>query len=182
MAPISDTQIEEVRSRADIVEVIGAHVRLRKAGRNFVGLCPFHGEKTPSFTVNREKGFFHCFGCGVGGDVFNFVMRMEGATFPEALRSLANRYGITIVEKRGDPRVIAERESMLRAAEVAGDFFAHVLWEDKAGAPARDYLKRRAIDTETAKTFKLGFAPATAASLATALAKRGLLEAGARIG
>ncbi len=88
-------------------------------------------------------------------------MRMEGATFPEALRSLANRYGITIVEKRGDPRVVAERESMLRAAEVASDFFAHVLWEDKAGAPARDYLKRRAIDTETAKTFKLGFAPAS---------------------
>jgi len=182
MPPSGDSQVEEVRSRADIVEIIGAHVRLRKAGRNFVGLCPFHGEKTPSFTVNREKGFFHCFGCGVGGDVFNFVMRMEGATFPEALRSLANRYGITIVEKRGDPHVVAERESMLRAAEVAGDFFAHVLWEDKAGAPARDYLNRRAIDTETAKTFKLGFAPATAASLATALSKRGLLEAGARIG
>ena len=182
MPPSGDSQVEEVRSRADIVEIIGAHVRLRKAGRNFVGLCPFHGEKTPSFTVNREKGFFHCFGCGVGGDVFNFVMRMEGATFPEALRSLANRYGITIVEKRGDPRVVAERESMLRAAEVAGDFFAHVLWEDKAGAPARDYLKRRAIDTETAKTYKLGFAPATAASLATALSRRGLLEAGARIG
>ncbi len=182
MPSSGDSQVEEVRSRADIVEIIGAHVRLRKAGRNFVGLCPFHGEKTPSFTVNREKGFFHCFGCGVGGDVFNFVMRMEGATFPEALRSLANRYGITIMEKRGDPRVVAERESMLRAAEVAGDFFAHVLWEDKAGAPAGDYLKRRAIDTETAKTYKLGFAPATAASLATALSRRGLLEAGARIG
>ncbi len=69
MPPSGDTQVEEVRSRADIVEIIGAHVRLRKAGRNFVGLCPFHGEKTPSFTVNREKGFFHCFGCGVGGDV-----------------------------------------------------------------------------------------------------------------
>jgi DNA primase len=182
MAPISDTQIEEVRSRADIVEVVGAHVRLRKAGRNFVGLCPFHGEKTPSFTVNREKGFFHCFGCGAGGTVFNFLMRLEGATFPEAVRSLATRYGVTIAETRGDPRASAERETMLRAAEVAADFFAHVLWEDKAGAPARDYLKHRAIDTQTAKTFKLGFAPATPASLAGALSRRGLLEAGARIG
>jgi DNA primase len=183
MAPISDTQIEEVRSRADIVEVIGAHVRLRKAGRNFVGLCPFHGEKTPSFTVNREKGFFHCFGCGVGGTVFNFLMKMDGATFPEVVRSLASRYGIAIAEEtRRDPRALAERDAMLRAAEVASDFFAHVLWEEKAGAAARDYLKRRGIDTETAKAFKLGFAPASAASLAAALTRRGLLEAGIRIG
>ncbi len=186
MAPISDTQIEEVRSRADIVEVIGAHVRLRKAGRNFVGLCPFHGEKTPSFTVNREKGFFHCFGCGVGGTVFNFLMKMDGATFPEAVRSLASRYGITIAEEtRRDPRASAERDAMLRAAEVASEFFAHVLWEERAGAPARDYLKKRGIDTETAKAFKLGFAlfqRNSAASLAAALTKRGLLEAGIRIG
>jgi len=182
MAPFSDTQLEEVRSRADIVEIIGAHVRLRKAGRNFVGLCPFHGEKTPSFTVNREKGFFHCFGCGVGGTVYNFLMKMEGVTFPEAVRSLANRYGITLPEERGDPHAGAEREAMLRAAEVGSDFFAHVLWEDKAGAPARDYLKRRAIDIETAKTFKLGCSPSSPASLTGALTRRGLLEAGTKIG
>ncbi|MGO9058070.1 MAG: DNA primase [Candidatus Binataceae bacterium] len=182
MAPFSDTQLEEVRSRADIVEVIGAHVRLRKAGRNFVGLCPFHGEKTPSFTVSREKGFFHCFGCGAGGTVYNFLMRMEGVTFPEAVRSLANRYGITLPEERGDPRAGAEREAMLRAAEVACDFFVHVLWEEKAGAPAREYLKRRAIDIETATTFKLGFSPASPASLTGALTRRGLLEAGTKIG
>jgi DNA primase len=182
MAPFNDTQIEQVRSRADIVEVIGAHVRLRKAGRNFVGLCPFHGEKTPSFTVNREKGFFHCFGCGAGGTVFNFLMRMDGATFPEAVRTLANRYGITIAEEtRRDPRAMAEREAMLRAAEVASEFFTHVLWEEKAGAPAREYLKKRGIDTDTTKAFKLGFAPA-GSSLAAALGKRGLMEAGARIG
>ncbi len=182
MAPFSDTQLEEVRSRADIVEIIGAHVRLRKAGRNFVGLCPFHGEKTPSFTVNREKGFFHCFGCGVGGTVYNFLMKMEGVTFPEAVRSLANRFGITLPEERGDPRAGAEREAMLRAAEVGSDFFTHVLWEDKAGAPAREYLKRRAIDVETAKTFKLGCSPSSPASLTGALTRRGLLEAGTKIG
>jgi DNA primase len=182
MPPISDTQIEQVRSRADIVEIIGAHVRLRKAGRNFVGLCPFHGEKTPSFTVNREKGFFHCFGCGAGGTVFNFIMRMDGATFPEAVRSLAARYGITITEERQrDPQASAQRESMLKAAEVASEFFVHVLWEEKAGAPAREYLKKRAIDAAAAKAFKLGFAPA-GTSLTAALTRRGLLAAGLRIG
>ncbi len=180
---ISDPQIEEVRSRADIVEVIGAHVRLRKAGRNFVGLCPFHGEKTPSFSVNREKGFFYCFGCQAGGTVFNFIMRMEGLSFPEAVRSLANRCGITIVEdSRRDPRAASEREAMLKAAALASDFFIHVLWEESAGAPGRDYLKKRAIDTPTAKAFKLGFAPGGAASLASVLARRGLLDAGGKIG
>jgi DNA primase len=183
MAPISDTQIEQVRSRADIVEVIGAHVRLRKAGRNFVGLCPFHGEKTASFTVNREKGFFHCFGCGAGGNVFTFLMRMDGATFPEAVRALASRYGITIAEDtRRDPRASAEREAMLEAAEVSGEFFAHVLWEENAGAAARDYLQRRALDRQTARAFKLGFAPAGGTSLTAALTRRGLAPAGTRIG
>ena len=183
MPPINDAAIEEVRSRADIVEVIGAHVRLRKAGRNFVGLCPFHGEKTPSFSVSREKGFFYCFGCGAGGTVFNFMMKMDGATFPEAVRSLAGRYGITIAEDtRRDPRAMAERDGMLQAAQIASEFFAHVLWEEKAGLAGRDYLKRRGIDTETARAFKLGFAPASAASLAAALGRRGLMEAGIRIG
>jgi DNA primase len=179
---LNDTQIEQVRSRADIVEIIGAHVRLKKAGRNFVGLCPFHGEKTPSFTVNREKGFFHCFGCGAGGTVFNFMMRMDGATFPEAVRALAERYGITLTEDRQrDPRASAQREAMLKAAEVASEFFAHVLWQEKAGEPARQYLNKRAIDTATAKAFRLGFAPA-GGSLTAALNKRGLLDAGSRIG
>jgi DNA primase len=183
MAPISANQIEEVRTRADIVEVIGAHVRLRKAGRNFIGLCPFHGEKTPSFTVSREKGFFHCFGCGAGGTVFNFLMKIDGASFPEAVRSLAGRYGITIAEDaRRDPRAAGEREAMLAAAELAAEFFARVLWEDRAAEPAREYLKRRAIDTQTAKAFKLGYAPGAGTSLVATLHKRGLIAAGTRIG
>ena len=86
MARFSDDKLEEIRTRADIVEIIGAHVRLKRAGRNFVGLCPFHNEKTPSFSVNPERGFFHCFGCGAGGTVFNFIMRTEGLNFPEAIR------------------------------------------------------------------------------------------------
>ena len=102
MARFSDDKLEEVRTRADIVEVIGAHVRLKRAGRNFVGLCPFHNEKTPSFSVNAERGFFHCFGCGAGGTVFNFVMRTEGLSFPEAIESLARRYGVTLPERGGE--------------------------------------------------------------------------------
>src|SRR5271155_3755527 len=126
MGRFGDDKIEEVRSRADIVEIVGAHVRLRRAGRNFVGLCPFHNEKTPSFSVNAERGFFHCFGCGVGGSAFNFIMRVEGLTFPEAVRSLAKKYGVTIPEHDVSGPAAGEREAMLKASEVAAEFFAHV--------------------------------------------------------
>jgi len=175
-------KIEELRSRADIVEVIGAHVRLRRVGNRFIGLCPFHSEKTPSFSVSPERGFFHCFGCGAGGTVFNFVMQIEGLSFPEAIRSLAARYGITLPE-RGESRAQAgERDSLYRANEVAADFYAHVLWNIPEGAAARDYLKARGVADETARAFKLGFAPARAAALARALEKRGLIDAGRKLG
>src|SRR6202035_5963759 len=98
MGRCGDDKTEEIRSRADIVEIVGSHVRLRRAARNFVGLCPFHNEKTPSFSVNSERGFFHCFGCGAGGTVFNFVMRTEGLSFPEAIESLARRRGVSLPE------------------------------------------------------------------------------------
>jgi len=110
----SEDKLEEIRARANIVEVIGAHVRLKPAGRNFVGLCPFHDEKTPSFSVNPERGFFHCFGCGAGGSVFNFIMRAEGLNFPETVESLARRYGVSLPERGGDgarARASARRRS-----------------------------------------------------------------------
>ena len=183
MARVGQDKIEEVRSRADIVEIIGAHVRLKRAGRNFVGLCPFHNEKTPSFTVNAERGFFHCFGCGAGGTAFDFVMRIEGLTFPEALQSLARRYGITLPE-RGEGAGIAagERDAWFLANQTAAEFFAHVLWNTEDGKPARDYLKARGITTDTARAFMLGFAPARPANLASALQKRGLMEAAVKLG
>jgi DNA primase len=182
MGRFGDDKIEEVRSRADIVEIVGAHVRLRRAGRNFVGLCPFHNEKTPSFSVNAERGFFHCFGCGVGGSAFNFIMRVEGLTFPEAVRSLAKKYGVTIPEHDVAGPAAGEREAMLKASEVAAEFFAHVLWNTTDGAMARDYLKGRAISVETARAFMLGFAPSRPSSLAKALEKRGLRDAGVKVG
>src|SRR5216683_3308773 len=183
MARVGQDKIEEVRSRADIVEIVGAHVRLKRAGRNFVGLCPFHNEKTPSFTVNAERGFFHCFGCGAGGTAFDFVMRIEGLTFPEALQSLARRYGITLPERGEGAGVVAgERDAWFLANQTAAEFFAHVLWNTEDGKPARDYLKSRGITTDTARAFLLGFAPARPANLAGALQKRGLMEAAVKLG
>ncbi|HLH76869.1 MAG TPA: DNA primase [Candidatus Binataceae bacterium] len=178
-----DSQLEEIRARADLVEVIGAHVRLRQAGRNYIGLCPFHNEKTPSFTVSRERGFFHCFGCGAGGTVFNFLMRIEGLSFPEAVQTLATRYGVTLREHGGGPRADpSAREAAVRAAQTAAEFYAHVLWHTPTGGRARDYLERRGITRESAQTFKLGFAPVDPSSLERALERRGLRAGAVAIG
>jgi DNA primase len=182
MARYGDNAIDEVRQRADIVEIIGAHVRLRRTGRNFVGLCPFHNEKTPSFSVNAERGFYHCFGCGAGGTVFNFMMKIEGLSFPEAIRSLATRYGVSLPEQKNDGPGAAERDALTRANQTAAEFYAHVLWNTHDGELAREYLKERGITTETARAFMLGFSPARPASLAKALEKRGLTEAGIKAG
>jgi DNA primase len=183
MARFGTDKIEEVRARADIVEIVGAQVRLKHAGRNFVGLCPFHNEKTPSFSVNAERGFFHCFGCGAGGTVFDFVMRVEGLTFAEALQSLARRYGIVLPEHSGPGGPPAgERDALAAANQVAAEFFAHVLWKTADGAPAREYLKARGITEETAHAFMLGFAPARSANLAAVVGKRGMLEAAVKAG
>jgi DNA primase len=181
---MAQDKIEEVRTRADIVEVIGTQVRLRRAGRNFVGLCPFHDEKTPSFSVNAERGFFHCFGCGAGGTVFDFVMRAEGLTFGEALQSLARRYGVTLPAYPGGDGAAPpnEREAFIRANQTAAEFYTHVLWNTHDGGLGRDYLKGRGITLETAGAFMIGFAPARPANLAAALHKRGLIEAGLKLG
>jgi DNA primase len=183
MGRFGEDKIEEVRQRADIVEVIGAHVRLKRTGRNFVGLCPFHQEKTPSFSVNAERGFFYCFGCNAGGSVFNFIMKMEGLTFPEAVRSLAQRYGIELPEEQyaGGPSK-SERDSMYLANQTAAEFFSHVLWKTPDGEPPREYLESRGISLETARSFRIGFAPARILALTRALERRGLREAGVKLG
>jgi DNA primase len=187
MTRFTESEIEEVRSRAEIVEVIGAHVRLRRMGRNFVGLCPFHNEKTPSFSVNLERGFFHCFGCGTGGTVFDFLMKVGGMTFPEAVQSLAKRYGIMLPERtaaNGAERaaVNGDRAKMVAANEAAAEFYANVLWNTSDGELARDYLKTRGITNETSRTFMLGFAPPRAVNVAAILYKRGLLEPALKLG
>ncbi|MFH1279867.1 MAG: DNA primase [Candidatus Eisenbacteria bacterium] len=149
--------IEEVRAASDIVGVVGAYVRLRKAGRNFKGLCPFHKEKTPSFIVSPDRETFHCFGCGKGGDVFTFVMETEGVGFGEALRTLAQRAGIRLPE-RGDGRAREKRDRLYGLLELAERFYRGAIGSKRAET-ARRFLDDRRIAAETSERFGLGFAP-----------------------
>jgi len=157
---IPETIIEGILSRADIVEVISEYVPLKKSGGTFKGLCPFHSEKTPSFTVSAEKQFFYCFGCSVGGNVFQFLMRIENLSFPESVRSLASRFGVTIPETaREAGREPGDRDAIYALNQSASDFFEGHLRDPRAGTPAREYLEKRGINPDQAKCFSLGFAP-----------------------
>jgi DNA primase len=168
--------IDEVRSAADIVTVISDYVSLKKAGNSFKGLCPFHGEKTPSFTVHRDRGFFHCFGCGVGGDVFKFMELQEKVGFTDAVRQLAQRFNIPIPELEqtdAGRENAAEREELLRIHEVAAAHFREQL-ESPGGTRVREYLSRdRALTAATIETLGLGFAPAQRDLLRQRLLKQG---------
>ena len=117
------TLLDDIRAAVDIVDLVGRFVNLRKAGTHWKGLCPFHAEKTPSFTVNPRKGIFHCFGCGVGGDAFSFLMRQDRLAFPEAVRTLAKAAGIALPEERGGKSGDSGREELLRAMDLAGRFY-----------------------------------------------------------
>ena len=156
MATYSTSVLDEIRGGIDVVDLVGRFVNLKKSGVNWKGLCPFHGEKTPSFMVNPKKGIFHCFGCGVGGDAFGFLMRQDKLTFPEAVRTLAKQAGVALPDERtaGD----SGREELLRAMELAGRFYTETLTKP-GGARARSYLEGRGVDPEVAKRFMLGYAP-----------------------
>jgi DNA primase len=162
MPSIPAETIEQIAAANDIVEVIGAYFPLKRAGTNFKTLCPFHQEKTPSFTVSPQRQTFHCFGCGAGGSVFRFVMDYEHIDFPSAVRKLAARVGIPVVEERGphgEDRQHEARRTLLKLhAEAAGWFHDNLLKKEFA-ASARDYLKKRGISAEIAKRWQLGFAP-----------------------
>ena len=161
MPKFPQTFIDEVRAVADIVAVIQDYVSLRKAGANYKGLCPFHSEKSPSFTVNRDKGFFHCFGCNVGGDVFKFVELQEKLGFQDTVKHVAGRFGIPIPELEagsGQTESAAEREALLKMHEVAAAYFAEQL-ASLAGTRHREYLQRdRGLTNETVAALKLGWA------------------------
>jgi DNA primase len=149
--------LEEVRARTDLVELVGQFVHLRRAGENWKGLCPFHAEKTPSFTVNPRKGIFYCFGCRVGGDAFAFLMRHDRMGFPDAVKALADRAGVPLPEASatdGESRLDALRRVMALAAT----FYTEALW-GPLGARARSYLESRGIDPDVARRFGLGLAP-----------------------
>ena len=172
--------IDEVRAAADIVTVVSDYVSLRKAGAAYKGLCPFHNEKTPSFTVNRERGFFHCFGCGAGGDVFKFVELQEKVGFTDAIRQLAQKFGIPIpeLEQTEEGREsAAERETLLRIHEVAAAYFREQL-ETPAGARIREYLlSDRGLEAATIAALGLGYAPGARDGLRQRLMKEGFAPA-----
>jgi len=147
---------DEIRMKCDLVEIISAHVALRKSGRTFIGLCPFHNEKTPSFHVNPERGFWKCFGCGEGGDVFDFVRRIDNLTFPEAVEQLARKYGVTIERSEQAVREYSEKERLLRANNIACAFYRSMLGKsDKA----REYIAKRGISADVVERYRLGYAP-----------------------
>jgi len=148
----------EVKSKLSVVDVVGETVTLKKAGTTFKGLCPFHGEKTPSFVVTPARESWHCFGCGLGGDIFSFVMQRDGITFPEALRTLASRAGVEIDERT--KREDARRARLRQVLETAIAFYHAVLTSSGAGAPALAYLKARGFTDQTIETYQLGWAPA----------------------
>jgi DNA primase len=163
MGTIPSETIEQIAAANDIVEVIGSYFPLKRAGANFKALCPFHQEKTPSFTVNTQRQTFHCFGCGVGGSVFRFVMEYEHIDFPAAVHKLAARAGLPVVEERGasadEDRQHDARRAMLRLHAEAAEWFRENLSKKQLGAPAREYLKERGISAEIAKRWQLGYAP-----------------------
>jgi len=152
--------IDEVRLANDIVDVVSDHVALKKKGRNFFGLCPFHNEKTPSFSVNPDKQIFHCFGCGAGGNVFTFVQKQDGVGFPEAVRALAKRARIPIPEpETEDLSVTQHKEALYYANQFAATFFHEMLFSE-AGAAAFAYAQQRGFDGKALRDFGVGYAPA----------------------
>jgi DNA primase len=160
---IPEGKIAEIKDRASIIEVVSDFVSLKKSGKNYLGLCPFHSEKTPSFTVNEEKGIFHCFGCGAGGNVFNFLMRANHLNFPEAVKELAQRYGVTLPKRElseEEKRRRSRKAQLFEINELAAKYYHRMLTAQKEGEDGRRYLAKRGISGEIIAEHRLGFAPA----------------------
>jgi DNA primase len=162
VALISTESLERVKQAVDIVEVISAHTDLRRQGTRWVGLCPFHEERTPSFSVDAGEKLYHCFGCGVGGDTIKFVEEKEGLGFAEAVELLAERYGVELEREREDPQAEAKRQQRRRLSELldrTAAFYASYLWDSDEAAKARAYLAERGLGEETLRAFAVGYAP-----------------------
>ncbi len=157
---IPDNIIEEIRQGSDLVEVVGEYLSLERRGKNMVGLCPFHGEKTPSFTVSPDKQLYHCFGCGASGNVFSFIMQMDNLTFPEAAKFLAGRSGVRIPEQKGpSPAGDDLKTKIYRLNNLAAKYFVYCLHNTDQGKMALEYLYKRGIEQATIENFMIGFAP-----------------------
>jgi DNA primase len=181
----SDSVLDEVRNAVNIVSVVSEYVALKKRGRNFVARCPFHTEKTPSFNVSEEKQIFRCFGCGVGGDAFKFIMQIEHLSFPDAIRFIAERHGIQLPEPevRHESSDGVSPDTLRQAVGEAAAFFHRLLLESEEGRSPLEYLERRGVTRRSMDAFQLGFSPAGGDALIQALGKKGfglevLLECG----
>lgn len=174
----SDDVIEEVRERNDIIDVIGQFVSLKRTGNNYMGLCPFHGEKTPSFSVSRGKQMYHCFGCGASGNVFTFLMNYENMTFPEAVKSLADRAGMDLPEQTYDPkeRERADKKTKLLAVNKDAATFYYAMLRSPAGTDGMEYLKGRNLTDATINSFGLGYSPKASGALYAYLKKKGYTD------
>jgi DNA primase len=162
VALIASESLERVKQAVDIVEVISAHTDLRRQGARWVGLCPFHEERTPSFSVDAQEKLYHCFGCGVGGDAIKFVEEKEGLGFAEAVELLADRYGVELVRDKEDPKAEARRQQRRRLSELldrVATFYAAYLWDSEEAAKAREYLAERGLEEEALRAFGVGYAP-----------------------
>ena len=176
MVRFDDSKIEEIKSRVDIVELASEYLTLKKAGRNYLGLCPFHQEKTPSFTVNREKQIFYCFGCGQGGNVITLLMKIANKSFPEAVKQLAEKTGVVLPVRmfgREDGEKNSLRDEIIQLNLRAAQQFVRNL-SSPAGQVARDYLQKRSVTDETVKQFRLGYVPDTWRSLTDYMEASGL--------
>ena len=162
MARIKDASVEQVKAAANIVDLVEARTRLRKVGGRYTGLCPFHDEKTPSFSVSPDRGTYHCFGCGVGGDAISFVRETESLDFVGAIEWLAERFHIELEYEETSPAADAERRRRDRLHSLldqAASFYERVLWESDTGAQAREYLASRGLGADVCREFRLGLSP-----------------------
>ena len=173
---IPEETIEEIRNKVDIVDVISEYIQLKKQGRNYFGLCPFHGEKTPSFSVSADKQIYHCFGCGAGGNVFSFLINIENCTFMEAAATLAEKVHINLpIQNEGSPfsEKSPDYAEMFRAHDLLQKFYHHLLVNTKEGTVAIEYLQQRGFTEEVINRFKIGYAPNTWDAASRFLEKRG---------
>ncbi len=154
----SEEKVSEIRDRSSLLEVISDYLTLKKTGKHYKGLCPFHSEKTPSFMVNEEKQIFHCFGCGAGGDVFKFLMEIGHFSFPQALEELEKRYGIKLPSQELTPaqkREMAKRDILFQINQTASEYFHDLLVRRKEGEEGRKYLSRRGVSQNVVEEYRL---------------------------
>ena len=166
-------QIEEVKQKLDIVDLVSSYIPLQKSGKNYKAVCPFHSEKTPSFMVSPQLQIFKCFGCGEGGDVIAFYSKMEGASFGESLKEMARRAGVKLLRRTESPQE-QQKEKLYQLNQLAADYFHYLLTEHKIGSKALEFLKSRDVSSESIDTFNLGYAPDSWDSLGRFILKKGL--------